>query len=126
MKPAHSFRMHESESWGQVQQCVKEGGGRRQDGGIEMKGGNGKERRGVKANGFVATVIIGLAENHFISHRAEGMLGKWNEAGFFLCFEAVTQADVFISCILTMKGNESKAGWTLCDLLLQTWLALYV
>lgn len=46
VKPA-LFRMHESESWGQVHQSVKEGGGRRQDEGIEM-GEKWKERRGVK------------------------------------------------------------------------------
>lgn len=67
------FRMHESESWGQVHQSVKEGGGRRQDGGIETGWGGGG---GVKANGFMATVIIRLAENHFISRGAEGMLGN--------------------------------------------------
>lgn len=33
-----------------------------------------KERR--KVNGFMAAVIIRLDENHFISRRAEGMLGK--------------------------------------------------
>lgn len=37
------FRMHESKSRGQVHQSVKEGGGRRQNGGIEKgKGGDVK------------------------------------------------------------------------------------
>lgn len=66
------FRMHESESWGQVHQSVKEGEGRRQDGGIEMGGGQMERKERSKTNGFMATVIIRLAENHFTSHRAEG------------------------------------------------------
>lgn len=43
------FRMHESESWGQVQQSMT-GGGRRKEkdgGGVRGRGGQ-KERRGVK------------------------------------------------------------------------------
>lgn len=66
------FRMHESKSWGQVHQSVKEGGGRRQNGGMET----GRGKRGVKANGFVATVIIRLTKNPFSSRRAEAMLGN--------------------------------------------------
>ncbi len=67
-----------------------------------------KERR--KANGFMVTVIIRLAENHFISHRAEGMLGN----GFkqvFQCSEALEHSEVSVSvcvcrhvAVLNMKG----------------------
>lgn len=79
------FRMHESKSWGQVHQSVKEGGGRRQNGGMET----GRGKRGVKANGFVATVIIRLTKNPFSSRRAEAMLGNEMKQVF---------TDVFRSC----------------------------
>lgn len=59
-----------------------------------LKWSERKERS--KANGFVATVIIRLAENHFISHGAEGMLGNGKEAGF-QCSEAMMQTDVSVS-----------------------------
>lgn len=79
------FRMHESKSWGQVHQSVKEGGGRRQNGGMET----GRGKRGVKANGFVATVIIRLTKNPFSSRRTEAMLGNEMKQVF---------TDVFRSC----------------------------
>lgn len=94
------FRMHESESWGQVHQSVKEGVGRRQDGWMEMEGRWSKERS--TANGFMATVIIRPAENHSISHGAEGM-----QVDADRCFSAWMQA-----C-----GREFGASWTVCDLL---------
>lgn len=61
-----------SESWGQVHQSVKEGGGMR-DGGVVVRG-DWKERS--KANGFVLTVIIRHPKIHFSSHRAGEMLGN--------------------------------------------------
>lgn len=56
------FRMHESESWGQVQQSMT-GGGRRKEkdgGGVRGGGAEGEERS--EANGFMVTVIIRLLE----------------------------------------------------------------
>lgn len=56
------FRMHESESWGQVQQSVKEGEERME--GLRLGGGGGAKRKEkCKVNGFMAAVIIRLDEN---------------------------------------------------------------
>lgn len=111
VKPA-LFRMHESESWGQVHQSVKEGGGRRQDGGIEAGVGWAKRKERRKVNGFMAAVIIRLDENHFISRRAEGMLGN-DLKQVFQASEAMMQSDVPVSLnvcrrisVLNMKGTS--------------------
>lgn len=55
------FRMHESESWGQVQQSVKEGEERME--GLRLGGGGAKRKEKRKVNGFMAAVIIRLDEN---------------------------------------------------------------
>lgn len=57
------FRMHESESWGQVQQSMTGGGRRKEKDGGGVRGGGGAEREErSEANGFMVTVIIRLLE----------------------------------------------------------------
>lgn len=50
------------------------------------RGGETERKERNKANGFMATVIIRLAENHFISHRAEETLGNGMEQVFIAVF----------------------------------------
>lgn len=107
MEPA-LVRMHESESWGQDHPSVKEGGERRRDGGTGLwcvcwagveGGADIKERS--KANGFMVTVLIRLAENHFISYRAKEL------GGFQRC---VGMRLAVLMYVFNMKERRFKAG----------------
>lgn len=82
-----------------------------------------KERS--KANGFMATVIIRPAENHFISHRVEGMLGNRIKPVFSVAFSShgvdtytsfcLYMHNACISVHLYLKGMKFRTGWTVCD-----------
>lgn len=84
-----------------------------------------ERKEGSKANGFMVTVIIRLAENHIISHRAEGMLGNGMKQVFGVVFRG-RDADrcvafclfmqaYFCTCILSMKGTSYVLGGFIID-----------
>lgn len=74
----------------------------------------------------MATVIIRLAENHFISRRAEGMLGNgWEQVCSvqWARMQTDVSAAVYVcrlASALNMKGTGLVLGVTTCVLLLTT------
>lgn len=93
----------------------REGGRRETAGWRDGDGEEWKRKERSKANGFMVTVIIRLAENHFISHRAEGMLGNGLKRVFSVqrlrCSQMCLFLFVYAAVFLYWTWKGEVEGW---------------